>query len=111
MGYWRLGETSGITSDNLNGTFPAWPPGSIVTIKIYNRGLAASEIIKNCNAQVARFSGASCAPWAPLPHVPSPKKLNALLNKCTNPLKLGGQGAFYAHIKISWIFVGTCRDV
>jgi hypothetical protein len=35
--------------------------GSITTVQLYNRALAASEIIKNCNAQVARFSGAACA--------------------------------------------------
>lgn len=34
--------------------------GSIAVVRIYNRALAAGEIVKNCNAQKSRFSGASC---------------------------------------------------
>jgi hypothetical protein len=35
--------------------------GSVAVVRVYNRILAASEVIKNCNAQVVRFPGVTCA--------------------------------------------------
>ena len=48
----------GRTSESGVGT-SAWP-GKVAQVLVYNRALTQPEILANCNAGVARFSGASC---------------------------------------------------
>jgi hypothetical protein len=57
--------TSPLTGlDNtMIGAHTAWNTyfaGSIAKVAIYNRALSAAEVVQNCKANVARFSGATC---------------------------------------------------